>query len=89
MQVQVDESMGGAGLGLWRIFSVASFVAVAITQRRSTEFLVGINRRSTQPRPFGIHMFFRESKKRSIIWRLFEDHSSQPSVNKSITLSSE
>lgn len=87
MQVEVDESMGGAGLGMWRVFSVASFVAIAITQDRSTEFLVGLNRRGSQSRPFGIHLFFRKSKKRSIIWRLFEDNTSQPSANKSITLS--
>ncbi|MDB4961822.1 MAG: response regulator receiver protein [Myxococcales bacterium] len=64
MQVEVDESMGGAGLGLWRIFSAASFVAISVVSGRHTEFLVGIAKKSPGPRPFAFHLFFRDGKKR-------------------------
>jgi len=65
-EVQIDESMGGAGLGLWRIFSAATFVAVAIDPGRSTDFVVGVQRRrrtmSMVPgggtRPYAVHLYF-------------------------------
>jgi len=60
-KVEVDGSMGGAGLGLWRIFSRASFVAVSVIQQRHTEFLVGIGKRPAKgPRPFAFHLLFKE-----------------------------
>ncbi|MBA3456136.1 MAG: hypothetical protein H0T42_23760 [Deltaproteobacteria bacterium] len=65
MQVEVDESMGGAGLGLWRIFSAASFVAISVVAGRHTEFLVGIAKRGTTPKPFAFHLFFKDGKKRT------------------------
>lgn len=68
--VEVDESMGGAGLGLWRIFSVASFVAISVVQGHHTDILVGIGKRSVGgQRPYAFHLFFRESGKRRQ-WRL-------------------
>jgi hypothetical protein len=61
MQVEVDETMGGAGLGMWRIFSAASFVAVLMIERRLTEILVGIAKRAgSGPKPFAFHLFFHE-----------------------------
>lgn len=83
MQVQVDESMGGAGLGLWRIFTAASFVSVAVVSQRHTEFLVGIGKRTPGPKPFAFHLFFREGK-RPRQWRLVDDQPATPS--KSITI---
>ena len=85
MDVSVDESMGGAGLGLWRIVSVASFVAISVLKGQHTEFLVGIaTKRSTGARPFALHMFFKEAEKRRF-WR-FLDEDSAPSLNKSVTI---
>ena len=40
--VELDESRGGAGLGLWRVFSVASTVTVTVDPGRLTEILVSI-----------------------------------------------
>jgi hypothetical protein len=63
MSVLPDESMGGAGLGLWRIFRVASVVVIAVHPGRSCEFLVclahraGSSRAATQ-RGMAIHLFF-------------------------------
>jgi hypothetical protein len=85
MQVQVDESMGGAGLGLWRIFSVASFVTISVVKNHHTEFLVGIAKRAAATRPFAFHLFFRDSGKRRF-WRSADEDTSQPSVNKSVTI---
>ncbi|HET9622963.1 MAG TPA: hypothetical protein VFP84_16440 [Kofleriaceae bacterium] len=63
MQVQVDETMGGAGLGMWRIFSAASFVAVLMVKHQLTEILVGIAKRSAAaPRPFAFHLFFQAAR---------------------------
>jgi hypothetical protein len=70
MQVEVDETMGGAGLGLWRIFSVASFVAISVVRNRHTEFLVGIGKRTAGPRPYAFHLFFRDGGPRT--WKLVE-----------------
>lgn len=95
MGVQVDESMGGAGLGLWRIFSVATFVAISVVERRYTEFLVGIGKRPTGPaaragtRPFAFHLFFREPSRSSRSWKLIDPDTSSPTINKSVTLAIE
>ena len=38
--VELDESRGGAGLGLWRIFSTATTIAITVIPGRLTEFVV-------------------------------------------------
>jgi hypothetical protein len=86
MRVEVDETMGGAGLGLWRIFSAASFVAIAVVNNRHTEFLVGIAKRvAAAPRPFAFHLFFKNHGRAARQWRL-QDDSSNPTINKSVTI---
>lgn len=69
MSVEVDESMGGAGLGMWRIFSNATFVAVSVAENRHTEILVGISKRVPGVRPFAFHLFFGKGG-RSRFWKL-------------------
>jgi hypothetical protein len=86
MRVEVDETMGGAGLGLWRIFSTASFVAIAVVNNRHTEFLVGFGKRAAGPRPFAFHLFFKEQGRAVRRWRLLDADSSKPTVNKSVTI---
>jgi hypothetical protein len=87
MQVEVDETMGGAGLGLWRIFSAASFVAIAVVRNRHTEVLVGIGKRvSSARRPFAFHLFFHEDTRVAPGWRLVDADSSKPLVNQSVTI---
>jgi len=85
MQVEVDETMGGAGLGMWRVFSGASFVAISVTKNRHTEILVGIAKRApSAPRPYAFHLFFKDSAKRSF-WRMASEETDKPSaVNKSV-----
>jgi hypothetical protein len=72
MGVEVDETMGGAGLGLWRIFSAASFVAISVVDQRYTEFLVGIGKRTAGPRPFAFHLFFREHGRPARRWKMLD-----------------
>jgi hypothetical protein len=69
MQVEVDESMGGAGLGVWRVFSAAAYVAISVTKGSSTEILVGFTKRAT-PRPFAIDLFFRPKAGKQYLWTL-------------------
>ena len=61
-EVDLDTSRGGAGLGMWRVFNVASLVIVHVTPGHSTEILIGIDvsrgRRGTRGR--AIHFFFDE-----------------------------
>jgi hypothetical protein len=73
MGVEVDETMGGAGLGLWRIVSAASFVGVAVSANRHTEILVGIVKRSAGPRPYAIHLMFRDDRRPARGWRIADD----------------
>ncbi len=84
MRVEVDETMGGAGLGLWRIFSAASYVAISVVDHRYTEFLVGIGKRSTGPRPFAFHLFFREHGRPVRRWKLLDADST--SVHSSVSI---
>ena len=86
MQVEVDETMGGAGLGLWRIFSVASFVAISVVHHRYTEFLVGVGKRAPGSRPFAFHLFFREQGRPVRRWKLLDAESTKPSVNNSVSI---
>jgi hypothetical protein len=86
MQVEVDETMGGAGLGLWRIFSVATFVAVSVVNNRHTEFLVGIGKRAAGTRPFAFHLFFKDHGGAVRRWKLLDHESTKPTISNSITI---
>jgi len=86
--VQVDETMGGAGLGMWRLFTIASFIGISVVKDRQTEVLVGFAKRSARQKPFAYHMFFRTSRKRTF-WKLFKDDSAttnRPEIDKSVVL---
>lgn len=86
MKVEVDETMGGAGLGMWRIFSAASFVGIVVVKNRRTEVLVGVAKRATPgPRPFAFHLFFTDIGKRRF-WKLADDESSKLALNQSVTI---
>lgn len=86
MQVEVDETMGGAGLGLWRVFSVATFVAISVLDNRHTEVLVGIRKRAASgPRPFAFHLFFKDSGRPPRKWML-DSEASEPSLTVEIDL---
>lgn len=85
MQVKVDETMGGAGLGMWRIFTGATIVAVSVVKNKHTEILVGISTKRPNPRPYGWHLFFNEGE-RPRLWKLSRDESVRPGLNKSVLL---
>ncbi|MDX2086413.1 MAG: hypothetical protein SFX73_01130 [Kofleriaceae bacterium] len=42
-EVALDESNGGAGLGLWRIFSTSSTVAITVIPNRLTDVLIRVS----------------------------------------------
>ncbi len=86
MAVNVDESMGGAGLGLWRILTAASFVGISITKGRDSEIIVGIlNKRTAAVRPFALHMFFRETPSPRV-WRFIDEDNSLAWGGNTVTL---
>ena len=87
MSVDVDETMGGAGLGMWRIFSTATFVAASVVKNRQTEILVGIAKKAKAgTKPFAFHLYFRESKKRKF-WQVFKDETTaRPSIDNSVII---
>jgi hypothetical protein len=85
MDVRVDESMGGAGLGMWKVFSSALFVAVSVVRQHHTEILVGIGKRPPGTKPFAFHLFFGEGRKRRF-WNLFNDESNLEGLNRSVML---
>jgi hypothetical protein len=59
--VALDESRGGAGLGLWRVFSASSVVAITVMPGALTEILVGIatkDGRGAARQLHAVHLFF-------------------------------
>jgi hypothetical protein len=73
MQVEVDSTRGGAGLGMWRIVSVASFVAVSVVSYHHTDFLVGIAKRPLSgAKPYALHLFVRGGAK-TRHWKLADE----------------
>lgn len=63
--IQLDESRGGAGLGLWRVFSAASSIAITVIPSRLTDILVRIETargKLANKAPHAIHLFFPEEQ---------------------------
>ncbi len=86
MKVQVDETMGGAGLGMWRVFSGATFVVISVIKDRHTEILVGVSKKAGPgPRPFAFHLYFKDAEKRRF-WRVADDDTNKPDVNHSVMI---
>jgi len=88
MQVEVDETMGGAGLGLWRLFTVATFVAISVVPNHHTEFLVGIAKRGAPGavRPYAFHLFFNDQGRTHGRWKMSDANTSNPTVDNSINI---
>jgi hypothetical protein len=60
-EVAMDSSSGGAGLGLWRIFKIASLVLVQVQPQVCTEFVAGIELRGPRSATNrSVHLFFDE-----------------------------
>jgi hypothetical protein len=71
--------MGGAGLGLWRILTVSSFVAISVVEGHHTDFMIGIGKRVPRAnRPYAFHMFYKRAARRRR-WRLTKDDETQQS----------
>lgn len=62
--VVLDESRGGAGLGLWRVFSAASSIGIAVLSGRLTDIVVRIETkqgRSIRKQLLALHLFFPDA----------------------------
>lgn len=60
--VALDESRGGAGLGLWRVFSAAMAISITVIPGRLTDILVRIEKKKGRSAKGAqaIHLFFPE-----------------------------
>jgi hypothetical protein len=86
--VVLDESRGGAGLGLWRIFSVASNIAITVVPGSLTEFLVGIrlhSGRAVAKQFDACHLFFAPASEHYESLAIVPDEAQQL-VDKSVTM---
>ncbi len=86
---EIDSSMGGSGLGLWRVVSSASVMSILVHNNHHTEVLVGIVRRpGPGPRPFAFHLFIKDGAKRRS-WSSVDQDSdvmSGPTFNTSVAI---
>lgn len=59
-EVTLDESNGGAGLGLWRIFSSSSTIAITVIPGRLTDVLIRVAPRQAKSarQLLAVHLFF-------------------------------
>jgi len=85
---QNDVRVGGSGMGLGRLFSAASVVAISVVNNRSTEVLVGFARHKVEPRPYALHYFFKGGAKRQF-WRFSDEDTGSPSNTISVTIKPE
>jgi hypothetical protein len=87
-KVEVDSSMGGSGLGLWRVVNAASLLSILVVNNHHTEVLVGIiDKPAAGPRPFAFHLFVKDGAKRRS-WTSADQDSgvSEPTFNTSVAI---
>jgi hypothetical protein len=86
--VDLDVSRGGAGLGLWRIFSAASNITVAVVPGQSTDITVVVGKQDSRrmARPLSVDLFFAEPQQAA--WPSLADDREDRSLamDQSITL---
>jgi hypothetical protein len=70
----LDESRGGAGLGLWRVLSKGMAVVVSVIPGRVTDFFVRIAMTKTHNQPFAIHLYFPDRERDGSLGRFAADH---------------
>jgi hypothetical protein len=56
--VSLDTSRGGAGLGMWRVFSAATALVLEVEPGRATEITVAIDLQRRAPGARAVHLFF-------------------------------
>lgn len=57
--VAIDPSRGGAGLGLWRVFSAATAISITVIPGRLTDILVRIEKKKGRDaKAHAVHLFF-------------------------------
>jgi hypothetical protein len=59
-QVELDESRGGAGLGMWRVFSSASTLAITVIPGKLTDILLRLSSKpgKSARQLLAVHLFF-------------------------------
>lgn len=55
---ELDESRGGAGLGMWRVFSLASTLSITVVPNKLTEIVVSLTSGSRAKQLSAIHLDF-------------------------------
>lgn len=76
--IALDESRGGAGLGLWRIFATAAGIAITVIPGSLTDIMVRLDsrrRRGPGKHLLSVHLFFPdEQRSRGAQGRFAADH---------------
>ena len=74
-EVEIDPSRGGAGLGMWRIFSAASTLAVTVVPGSITDVTVSIGKNDSRRlvRPLAVDLYFADAPR---TWSLAGDEDS-------------
>ncbi|HEY4181314.1 MAG TPA: hypothetical protein VGM90_30925 [Kofleriaceae bacterium] len=57
---ELDESRGGAGLGMWRVFSLASTISITVVPDKLTEIVVSLTSGSRAKQLNAIHLDFAQ-----------------------------
>ncbi len=86
LRIEPADKTSGEGVGLWRLFSNASFVAVSVVENRQTEVLVGFGKQPPPGRrPFAFHLLFKEGARRRF-WHMADEDTGDASHTRSITV---
>jgi hypothetical protein len=75
--VLLDESRGGAGLGLWRVFSAATTISITVDPGHLTEIVVGIATKDRKANgPLSVDLYFTSrARRRRVTEEDLIDHS--------------
>ncbi|HEY4058313.1 MAG TPA: hypothetical protein VGM39_16990 [Kofleriaceae bacterium] len=55
---ELDESRGGAGLGMWRVFSLATTISITVVPQKLTEIVVSLTSGSRAKQLSAVHLDF-------------------------------
>jgi hypothetical protein len=80
-EVRLDESRGGAGLGMWRVLTAASTVTITVVPRKVTDIVVTFPLK----RVSALHLYL-EDRRKDVELAESPDEESEDGFDRSVTL---